>query len=236
MVTSDGSTTWKQKPTGVSTATATLIAYDASQILIWDYATRISIVSPDAGQTWQTTSAAGILELVGDDCWRDGPTEIERRRNLELAGLATARLGDRIRSPQRNGPGCRARQRRRCRSNHRRWFDVESRAVLDAIRETHPYVRGWSGYLSRSLDDGAHWAAVGAPRDDFRAIAFAPDAQHGWVVGSAAILFTQDGGGTWTSQPVEDFASLESIFVLDAQTAWTTTYDGTVLATATAGQ
>jgi photosystem II stability/assembly factor-like uncharacterized protein len=68
--------------------------------------------------------------------------------------------------------------------------------------------------------DGTHWAQVNVPvRSTLTGMSFA-DKDHGWAVGhDAAILRTQDGGRTWTTQSFhpELFKPFHDVLFLDAQ-------------------
>jgi photosystem II stability/assembly factor-like uncharacterized protein len=89
--------------------------------------------------------------------------------------------------------------------------------------------------LRRSDDDGVTWRNVDLANSPIILdVAFA-DALHGWAVGPGTVLYTIDGGDTWSRQPVGNDVRIGSVTAIDARTAWLTTLDGQVLATATAG-
>ena len=80
---------------------------------------------------------------------------------------------------------------------------------------------GERGTILRSTDQARTWQAVASPTPaTLTAVAFAPDASHGWTVGhDAIILSTADAGRTWTKsyqgESLQD--SFLDVLALDAQ-------------------
>ena len=97
-------------------------------------------------------------------------------------------------------------------------------------------------YIQRSTDAGKTWSPVALPSGIWgHAVAlngafFAPDAQHGWIVGydfdatHALVLSTSDAGSTWTSEELASDYKLYSGFALDATHVWVGGEAGTLLA------
>lgn len=87
-------------------------------------------------------------------------------------------------------------------------------------------------------DDGTRWTQVPSPVDvTLTAVAFA-DSRHGWAVGhDAAILYTADGGRTWTLQSYQPELNvpLFSVLALDAQRALAVGAFGTLKSTEDGG-
>ena len=89
-----------------------------------------------------------------------------------------------------------------------------------------------SAYIQRSTDGGKTWQSVALPG----AVAshglqltygfFAPDGQHGWIVGydgdasHALVLSTTDAGTTWSAEQLASEYKLYSGFALDATHVW----------------
>lgn len=102
---------------------------------------------------------------------------------------------------------------------------------------------GAPAYVYYSTDASAAaptWTAATVPsaadRDSPRGIAFAPDGQHGWVVGNRGLVWrSSDGGATWTDASAELAAvagsdiTFESATVIDADHVWLGGDDGTLL-------
>jgi photosystem II stability/assembly factor-like uncharacterized protein len=86
----------------------------------------------------------------------------------------------------------------------------------------------------------------GAPRDgggfeievlpaDLLGVCFVDD-DNGWVVGSrSTILFTENGGKSWTAQKSGVYADLCGVFFVDIAHGWTVGSGGTILATTDGG-
>jgi photosystem II stability/assembly factor-like uncharacterized protein len=98
-----------------------------------------------------------------------------------------------------------------------------------------------SAYIQRSTDGGKTWQSVALPA----AVAshglqltygfFAPDGQHGWIVGydgdasTSLVLSTTDGGATWATEAITGENKLYSGFALDATHVWIGGAAGTLL-------
>jgi photosystem II stability/assembly factor-like uncharacterized protein len=161
--------------------------------------------------------------------------------------------GARLLFPRRNGPGF-------CMTTDggATFGEVDLPDVSDVDAERAPgglyftdAQHGWtffanedidgSAYVYRTVDGGATWTAASVPaalrtpdaKVSFRAIAFAPDNQTGYLVGYASndtlplLLKTSDGGATWTDisanlQGAGDLSTtkLYSVFALDAKDLW----------------
>lgn len=97
-------------------------------------------------------------------------------------------------------------------------------------------------YVQRTTDGGRTWRAVALPSSvadrtlALNAAFFAPDGQHGWIVGydfdaSAALgLATTDGGATWSVLSGLGKSKLYSGFALDATHVWVGGEQGVLLA------
>ncbi|MBP9913806.1 MAG: hypothetical protein KBF26_10425 [Opitutaceae bacterium] len=75
--------------------------------------------------------------------------------------------------------------------------------LLDGVRVGGDIIAvGERGSILRTADSAQTWTAAPSPSAaTLTGVSFAPDAQHGWVVGhDALILATQDGGHTWQKQ------------------------------------
>jgi hypothetical protein len=102
---------------------------------------------------------------------------------------------------------------------------------------------GAPAYVYYSTDASAAaptWTAATVPsqedRDSPRGIAFAPDGQHGWLVGDRGLVWrTGDGGATWTDASADIAAvagadlTFQSAAVIDADHVWLGGDDGTLL-------
>lgn len=95
-------------------------------------------------------------------------------------------------------------------------------------------------YIYRSTDAGQTWSSVAVPADvamkaiEMRSAFFAPDGQHGWIVGYdydasiALLLRTTDGGATWKTVSSDLAAKVSMMgggklhtgFALDASHIW----------------
>lgn len=96
-------------------------------------------------------------------------------------------------------------------------------------------------FIQRSTDSGATWATVAIPADvashglDLKYAFFAPDGQHGWIVGydgtssKSLVLSTTDGGATWAAEQLSQEVKLYSGFALDASHVWIGGEAGTLL-------
>lgn len=97
-------------------------------------------------------------------------------------------------------------------------------------------------YVQRTTDGGKTWRSVELPTSiaahalALNAAFFAPDGQHGWIVGydynaSAALgLATTDGGATWSVLSGLGTSKLYSGFALDATHVWVGGEQGVLLA------
>lgn len=97
-------------------------------------------------------------------------------------------------------------------------------------------------YIQRTTDGGETWNPVALPASvadhelALNAGFFAPDAQHGWIVGydyddgAALGLATTDGGATWSVLPGLGNSQLYSGFALDATHVWVGGEDGVLFA------
>ena len=91
--------------------------------------------------------------------------------------------------------------------------------------------------LARSKDGGHTWRTASPANyvGTITGLAFA-DELHGWMItATGVLLYTIDGGDTWSAQPVGTDLALQAVVAVDSQTAWVITRDGQVLSTATAG-
>jgi hypothetical protein len=96
-------------------------------------------------------------------------------------------------------------------------------------------------YIQRTTDAGKTWKVVAVPSSvathglDLNAAFFAPDGQHGWIVGfdhqtnTALGLASIDGGATWSTVDGLGDAKLYSGFALDATHVWIGGAKGTLL-------
>lgn len=104
------------------------------------------------------------------------------------------------------------------------------------------------GMVLRSRDAGQHWQTVTMPpvlwpltgtsptNNGWNDVRFA-DALHGWMVGNfGAVARTDDGGNTWTLQTSGAAQNLNTVFALNANTAWVAGDNGAILNTTTAGK
>jgi hypothetical protein len=100
----------------------------------------------------------------------------------------------------------------------------------------------------RSRDAGQHWQTVTMPpvlwpltgtsptNNGWNDVRFA-DALQGWMVGNfGAVARTDDGGNTWTLQTSGAAQNLNTVFALNANTAWVAGDNGAILNTTTAGK
>lgn len=97
-------------------------------------------------------------------------------------------------------------------------------------------------YIQHTTDGGKTWASVALPAAvashglELNGAFFAPDGQHGWVVGfdhdgnHALGLSTSNGGATWAQVTGLGDAKLYSGFALDATHVWIGGDRGTLLA------
>jgi hypothetical protein len=99
-------------------------------------------------------------------------------------------------------------------------------------------------YVYYSTDASAAaptWLAATVPtqadRDSPRALAMAPDGEHGWLVGNRGLAWrTSDGGATWTDESVAvaavagDDVTFHAVEVLDGGSVWIGGEDGVLLA------
>jgi photosystem II stability/assembly factor-like uncharacterized protein len=96
-------------------------------------------------------------------------------------------------------------------------------------------------YIQRTIDAGKTWTNVALPAAvashglALNAAFFAPDGQHGWIVGfdhdtnHALALASTDGGATWSALTGLGDAQLYSGFALDATHVWIGGTDGVLL-------
>jgi len=98
--------------------------------------------------------------------------------------------------------------------------------------------RGWAvtgDYVFRTFDGGENWGLTQPDPGGLNAIAFA-DTANGAVVGSnGLILWTTDGGDTWTPQTSGVTAHLWDVALYDDSVAVATGDNGTILMTTDAG-
>jgi hypothetical protein len=97
-------------------------------------------------------------------------------------------------------------------------------------------------YIQRTTDGGKTWTSVAVPAAvashglAMNAAFFAPDGQHGWIVGfdhdsnKALALASTDGGATWSALSGLGDAPLYSGFALDATHVWIGGTEGVLLA------
>lgn len=91
----------------------------------------------------------------------------------------------------------------------------------------------------RSSDAGRTWRSAGLPEGarHLTDIRFAPGARSGWIVGQAGlVLYTGDGGTTWSRQTAPTERDFTRIVALDAGRAWIGTADGGVITTTSGGR
>ena len=95
--------------------------------------------------------------------------------------------------------------------------------------------------IMRTKDQGITWEPLSYPKvnDWLSSVCFA-DSLHGWVVGyDSTILYTKDGGNSWSRQKYNVLLSgqktLETVFCIDTNTAWICGGGGTILKTIDGG-
>jgi photosystem II stability/assembly factor-like uncharacterized protein len=96
---------------------------------------------------------------------------------------------------------------------------------------------GKRGIIIRSTDGGDTWESKSKPEFselDFRGSYF-EDAENGWVVGDEKVLFTSDGGDSWTEQTQVAGVELYGVDFVDSLRGWTVGDDGTILHTTDRG-
>jgi len=96
---------------------------------------------------------------------------------------------------------------------------------------------GTRGIIVRSTDGGETWEDRSKPEFadiDFRACCFR-DADHGWVVGDEIILFTPDGGVSWTEQAEMAGVGLYDVEFVNQSLGWTVGDNGSILHTSDGG-
>ena len=70
--------------------------------------------------------------------------------------------------------------------------------------------------LAQNADRGWEWQNPLPQGNAIGAIRFAKDQRHGWAVGSdGVILYTDDGGFSWTSQRTRLVVTLNGLYVFD---------------------
>jgi photosystem II stability/assembly factor-like uncharacterized protein len=98
---------------------------------------------------------------------------------------------------------------------------------------------GESGLFYRLSQDGREWVKIPAAIHYLMLDgAYTGDAAGAIVGGGGTILFTDDGGFTWTKASVigENTSKLNSVFFVDEKTGWTVGNDGKIFKTTGAGK
>jgi len=96
---------------------------------------------------------------------------------------------------------------------------------------------GQRGIIITSTDGGDTWAS--RSKDEFSELDFRgsyfEDADHGWVVGDEKVVFTSDGGTSWTEQAEVAGVGLYGVDFVDSAQGWTVGENGTILHTTNRG-
>ena len=96
---------------------------------------------------------------------------------------------------------------------------------------------GERGIIIISTDGGDTWES--RSKDEFSELDFRgsyfEDADHGWVVGDEKVLFTSDGGTSWTEQTEVAGVGLFGVDFADSVQGWTVGENGTILHTTDRG-
>ncbi len=96
---------------------------------------------------------------------------------------------------------------------------------------------GEYGLIIRSTNGGDTWENRSKPEFSglFFGTVYFEDANHGWVVGQRAILFTTDGGANWTQQAQLSSIIYYGIDFADPYHGWVVGQNGTILHTTNRG-
>jgi len=89
---------------------------------------------------------------------------------------------------------------------------------------------GTAGEVFHTGNGGINWIQQETGTYDNLMSVYFFDVNNGWIVGQYSFLFTNDGGATWTSQPVGQ-GNMKSVIFVNANNGWAAGNSGVILHT-----
>jgi photosystem II stability/assembly factor-like uncharacterized protein len=118
------------------------------------------------------------------------------------------------------------------------WTQVGSSSTEGATVSrtgTHTWWIAEAGSLQRSADDGVTWTSLPTNFSDMAHVIGGDDTTVYVIDDAGGVSVSIDAGAHWSWDTPYPDVDITAGFALDANTVWTTTHDGAVLATTTGG-